>query len=305
MLRRVSLAACALFFAGNTHPARLTASSGGPSSTWRLPATSSEHSTSSANSRTASRGISPPPATRRSSEEAAAWTSSIGTTPFSFWTPCPKWVVSGRSVAFSDPMRSTKSLEKAGFSFAVAAFLIHWLLVRVQDGPPEAAPRFRSAARWRLAVCGACSRTRVRSARSSPPTHHRTTPRNRSAASGHGCWRLPNRRTMRPRWLWCLLTHMSALREFLATETASHDASKPICHFWSWWLAPSDPPRAGGSLSAVLAHAHERAPRAPRHRPTIAQRLEIDLPFLVMVASAFRSALLARRAQVVCPIARY
>ena len=58
---------------------------------------------------------------------------------------------------------------------------------RVQDGPLETAPRFRSAARWRLAVCGACSRTRVRSARSSPPTLHRTTPRNRSAASGHAC----------------------------------------------------------------------------------------------------------------------
>jgi hypothetical protein len=32
-------------------------------------------------------------------------------------------------------MRSAESLEKLGFEFAVAAFLIHWLLVRVQDGP--------------------------------------------------------------------------------------------------------------------------------------------------------------------------
>ena len=35
----------------------------------------------------------------------------------------------------------------------------------------------------RLAVCGACSRTLVRSAGSSPPRAHRTTPRNRSAIS--------------------------------------------------------------------------------------------------------------------------
>ena len=41
----------------------------------------------------------------------------------------------------------------------------------------------------------------------------------------------PIRRTMRPRWLRCRLTHMSALRGLLATETTSHDASKPICHF--------------------------------------------------------------------------
>jgi len=44
----------------------------------------------------------------------------------------------------------------------------------------------------------------------------------------------------------------------------------------------SDPPHAGGSLSAVLAHAHECAPRAPRHRPTIARRLETDLPLLTL-----------------------
>ena len=86
-------------------------------------------------------------------------------------------------------------------------------------------------ARWRLAVCGACSRTRVRSASSSPPTHHRTTARNRSAASGHGCWRLANCRALAARCLRCLLTHMSALRELFATETPSHSASKPICHF--------------------------------------------------------------------------
>ena len=78
-------------------------------------------------------------------------------------------------------------------------------------------------ARWRLAVCGACSRTRVRSASSSPPTHHRTTARNRSAASGHGCWRLANCRAL------------------------------------------------AASLSAVPAHAHECAPRAPRHRDAIAR----------------------------------
>ena len=41
-----------------------------------------------------------------------------------------------------------------------------------------------------------------------------------------------------------------------------------------------DPPHEAASLSAVLAHAHECAPRAPRHRPTIARRLETDLPFL-------------------------
>ena len=74
-------------------------------------------------------------------------------------------------------------LRKAASLRQVAAFLIHWLLVRVQDGPPETADRFRSAARCAFAVCGACSRTRVRSAGSSPPTHHRTTPRNRSAIS--------------------------------------------------------------------------------------------------------------------------
>jgi len=51
---------------------------------------------------------------------------------------------------------------------------------------------------------------------------------------------LPIRRTMRPRSLWCLLTHRSALRGLLSTETTSHDASKPICHFWPWWLAPCD-----------------------------------------------------------------
>ena len=60
----------------------------------------------------------------------------------------------------------------------------------------------------------------------------------------------------------------------------------------------SDPPRAGGSLSAVRAHVHEYAPRAPRHRPTIARRLETDLPLLVMAASAFRSA--ARCGLAVC-----
>jgi len=32
----------------------------------------------------------------------------------------------------------------------------------------------------------------------------------------------------------------------------------------------SDPPHAGGSLSAVRARVHKYAPRAPRHRPTIA-----------------------------------
>jgi hypothetical protein len=52
----------------------------------------------------------------------------------------------------------------------------------------------------------------------------------------------------------------------------------------------SDPPHAGGSLSAVGAHVHKYAPRAPRHRPTIARRLETDLPLLVMAARAFRSA---------------
>ena len=36
---------------------------------------------------------------------------------------------------------------------------------------------------------------------------------------------------MRSRWLRCLLAHSSALRELLATESTSHDASKPICHF--------------------------------------------------------------------------
>ena len=36
---------------------------------------------------------------------------------------------------------------------------------------------------------------------------------------------LPIRRTLAARCLRCLLTHMSALRELLATETASHDAS--------------------------------------------------------------------------------
>jgi hypothetical protein len=40
-------------------------------------------------------------------------------------------------VASSDHTWSAESLDKAGFSFAVAAFLIHWLLVRVQDGPPN------------------------------------------------------------------------------------------------------------------------------------------------------------------------
>lgn len=42
----------------------------------------------------------------------------------------------------------------------------------------------------------------------------------------------------------------------------------------------SDPPHAGGSLSAVRARVHKYAPRAPRHRPTIARRLETDLPLL-------------------------
>lgn|GEM_PF-2542783 len=59
---------------------------------------------------------------------------------------------------------------------------------RVQDGPPEAASRFRSGARCCTAGCGACSRTQVRSARSSPPAHHRAPCRNRSAASDLGLW---------------------------------------------------------------------------------------------------------------------
>jgi len=87
-----------------------------------------------------------------------------------------------------------------------------------------------------------------------------------------------------------VLTYTSTLRALLATDPPSHDASKPICRFWSCLLAPSDPPHAEPSLSAVLAHAHECAPRAPRHRDAIAQRLETDLPLLVMPASAFRSA---------------
>ena len=41
------------------------------------------------------------------------------------------------------------------------------------------------------------------------------------------------RRTLAARSLRCLLTRMSALRELLATETPSHSASKPICHFCS------------------------------------------------------------------------
>jgi len=51
-----------------------------------------------------------------------------------------------------------------------------------------AAGAWGTAARWRLAVCGACSRTWVRSASSSPRTRHRTTARNRCAASVLGMW---------------------------------------------------------------------------------------------------------------------
>ena len=76
---------------------------------------------------------------------------------------------------------------------------------------------------------------------------------------------LPIRRTLAARCLRCLLTYTSTLRGLLATDPPSHSASKPICRFWSWWLAPSDPPHAGGSLSAVPAHANECATRAPRH----------------------------------------
>jgi hypothetical protein len=43
-----------------------------------------------------------------------------------------------------------------------------------------------------------------------------------------------------------LLTHMSALREFLATDPPSHDASKAICHF-----CPR--PEAGGGLRAAIS----------------------------------------------------
>ena len=50
-------------------------------------------------------------------------------------------------------------------------------------------------------------------------------------ASGQIGISLPIRRTLNPGCLRCLLTHMSALRELLATGTTSHDASKPICHF--------------------------------------------------------------------------
>jgi len=55
----------------------------------------------------------------------------------------------------------------------------------------------------------------------------------------------------------------------------------------------SDPPHAGGSLAAVLAHAYEYAPRAPRHRGTIARRLETDLPFLPTRATSRWHPLLA------------
>jgi hypothetical protein len=62
---------------------------------------------------------------------------------------------------------------------------------------------------------------------------------------------LPIRRTLAARCLRCLLTYTSTLRGLLATDPPSHVASKPICRFWSWLLAPSDPPhdapgRTGG-----------------------------------------------------------
>ena len=96
---------------------------------------------------------------------------------------------------------------------------------------------------------------------------------------------LPIRRTMRPRRLRCLLTHMSALRELLATETTSHDASKPICHFWPWLAGPQSlgAGALGQDRKSLRPVAHECAARAPRHRGPIAQRLETDLPFLSSV----------------------
>ena len=76
----------------------------------------------------------------------------------------------------------------------------------------------------------------MRSASSSPPRPPRTTPHNRSAISVHAglapC-------ALPARCLRCLLTHMSALRELLATDRPSHDASKPICRFWSWLVGPA------------------------------------------------------------------
>jgi hypothetical protein len=61
---------------------------------------------------------------------------------------------------------------------------------------------------------------------------------------------LPIRRTLAARRLRCLLTHIGALRELLATETTSHDDSKPICHFCPWLVS-----LFGVSVDELWGHA--------------------------------------------------
>ena len=86
-------------------------------------------------------------------------------------TWCHSWchddgtgVVFCRSVTPGVIPFSWKPCVSRGKASRRGLFLIHWLQVRVLDGPPETASHFRSAARSGLAVCGACSRTQVRCA---------------------------------------------------------------------------------------------------------------------------------------------
>ena len=82
---------------------------------------------------------------------------------------------------------------------------------------------------------------------------------------------LPIRRTLAARWLRCLLTHSSALRELLATDPPSHDASKPICHFCLWLLGPQS--LAAGALGSGWKYLRAVGAGRGRGVVSLAERL--------------------------------
>ena len=85
---------------------------------------------------------------------------------------------------------------------------------------------------------------------------------------------LPIRRTLPRRRLRCVLTDSSPLRPLLVVDAPSHDASKPICRFWSCW-GPSVPwawAQTYGVLGLLRSPAYcagtRAAPRTSAHSAT-------------------------------------
>ena len=160
--------------------------------------------------------------------------------------------------------RYRKALGKAASLRQVAAFLIHWLLVRVQDGPLKTASRLADrdrtpsplgmdshqkgvlgASRLRIARCQSCSSVDSRPLRHAR-LHHAPSPG--WPTTGRGLF-APGRLTSSLAPCGVLMyasvarcggarpgtkisaagEYESALRGLLVTETTSHDASQPIC----------------------------------------------------------------------------